>query len=202
MKITINNKQYAIKQAHNLTVSEYLQLMENSDINIANYLHVTTGEDFKTILKTNANEQAVRTLKNYIGEIKTLTDFTDEKIKSFTFDGRKYKAKEMPWQAVGMRIMFEQRINKTQNVYALAVYILAVLIEGNFEAEEAEKVYSKLLERDYLEIMPTAIFFFAKLNHGYWSDSALLRVLKMIMKTLTNSIGAQQGWQSSINMQR
>ena len=194
MNITINDKRYKIRQSNTLTVAEYLALMENSQINIANYLQVVTGEDFKTILKTTANENSVRTLKNYIGEIKTAADFANGSFKEFDILGKTYKAKKMDWQAVGTRIMFEQRINKTQNMYALAVYILAVLIEGNFEAEASEEVYQKLLKENYLDVMPSAVFFFAKLNRGYLNDKKLLKVLKIIARDLTKSFGSQQGF--------
>lgn len=184
MKITLNKHKVKLTTADNLSIEQYLQLSEKENITIIDYLNATTDFKVLDIARTGLSNRHLRRLNNYIGSIKTFEELAKIKQKSIIFEDKLYQRDNLDCLTFGARVMLEARQKETQNPLKLAVYLLAILIEGNFDADKTDVIYNKLLKLSYIDYLPFAVFFFKRLTIGKYKGPRLLSFLPKTIKKI------------------
>lgn len=188
MKIQINKKDYKIKPASEMSVQEYItffgKLSEEPtqfEVLIA-YVSAITGLNYTDIEKINIDDNSIRRLMVYIGEIqapnqiKTIDYFYHKK------SGKRIYQKTLEWRTFGARKLLEEK--RTDNQLELAVYLLAVYVAGNYDAEKIEEIYSELMDYNAVSVFGFVIFFFKRLANGAIQEKSYLK--RLILKVFTN----------------
>lgn len=190
MNIKINNKKCEIKPASELTVKEYIELFDRFDPKTKNfgilidYISVTLGLEYKNVADVKMNQRTIRRLFAYIGEIKLAKDMQVSKEFYYKKTGKKYYQSVVNWQSVGVRRMMEERDEKNQ--LKIAVYLLAILIQDNYDYKKTEAIYEDLQDYNAVDVFSFVIFFFINLYNGKKQDTNFLRRLmrKLIISIL------------------
>lgn len=189
MNIEINNKKYKIKPASELTVKEYIDFFGNISQEpsqmevIICYIAALTGLSFKEITSVSIDDNSLRRISVYIGQIKGPNDL-ETKFSFYYRETAKYLYKEtLNWRTLGARKLKEDREKLIENPESvksqleLAVYLLAVYVSGNFDAEEIEKIYKNLYKYNAFNVFGFIVFFFKGLSNGKISGINFLRML-------------------------
>ena len=190
MNIKINNKKHEIKPASELTIKEYIELFDKFDPKTKNlgilldYISVILGLDYKDIADVNINHRTIRRLFAYIGEIQLAKDMPVSKEFYYKRTGKTYYQSVVNWQSVGVRRMMEERDEKNQ--LKMAVYLLAVLIQGDYDYEKTEAIYNDLQDYRAIDVFSFVIFFFKSLYSGNKPDTSFLK--RLIRKLSTNTV--------------
>jgi len=168
MKIKLNNKSYKIKPAENLTVKEYRDFFSKFDNkksslhSVINYLSVVTGLEFGELSKINIDTKTLSRITYYIGSIRPINNL--KSVEKFAFSGQIFEKNKLDWESVGVRLLMSE--NKSENVIELMTYLLAILIENNFDAEKVNEIYEQLLNENALSVLCFSTFFFQNLLNG------------------------------------
>ena len=189
MKITINKKDYKIKPASEMTVSEYSNFFGSISEKpgqmeiIICYISAITGLEYQQITSVNIDENSLRRIMAYIGTIETPA--TIKTIDTFYYKktGKKYYQKNINWRTLGVRKLMEDR--KEENQLNLACYQLAVYISGNYDNEKIEQIYSELQSYNSISVYGFILFFFKNLMSGEKSEQSYL---KRLMKKVSINI--------------
>lgn len=181
MKVKINNKNHEIKTASELTVKEYIQFFDIVNENSGNieklaaYISVLTGENYFNVQNIKFDSHSLRRLSSYIGEIQQPEKMRIIDNFYYKKTGKRIFQKLVNWRALGVRSLLELR--KTDNSLELAVYLLAIIISGDFDSEKIEEIYNELQEYNAISVFGFAIFFLLRLSNGKKSDPNYLNLL-------------------------
>ena len=189
MNIKINNKKYNIKSSHDLTVSEYFNLLQQpTGLSVMAYLNVVTGSDFKDINNFNGKGRELSILNTWIGKIKTLEYFkrNAKPQDTFVFENSLIDLKESFEITLGLRSMYEAFVSEKRYNFEAALYLVAIIVNNQinkskkYDFESTQIVYDKLLNHNYIEVLPSALFFLKKLTAIYNKEMRFLKVLKWV----------------------
>ena len=181
MKIEISGKKYEIKTASELTVKEYVyffsgitETSKESDIFIR-YISAVTGLDFLNVCKIDIDEHSIRRMLAYVGEIKNPMQLNTIDYFYIKNTGRKLYQKNVNWRSLGTRKMLEDKHLETG--LELAVYLLAIYIDGTYDNENIEQIYSDLQNYNAISVFGFVWFFFQKLQNGKKQETNFLKML-------------------------
>ncbi len=192
MNVEINKKKYKIKPASELTVREYITFLTSISENpkemevIICYIASITGLSFKDITSVNIDKTSLRRISVYIGEI-----VIPDKLKgldSFYYrkPNKKIYKRNINWRSFGVRQLIEDR--KADNNMDLAVYLLAIYIDGNYDNEQIEEIYKDLQDYNAASVFGFVLFFFKSLSNGKISVANYLRLQATKAKISTQKL--------------
>lgn len=182
MKVSINGAKYDILPSELLTVSQYNRLMEMNSVDISNYLSLFCPVKFKDIQDTIVNRKTITTLTKWIGKIQPFEYYLlGSKPREFIYNKKIYQCKDFDWQTAGARSLISQRMQNTENVILLSVYMLAILLSDGYDVEEIISIYVDLLACNYNDVMPAAGFFLNKCMPGLYSGQNFLTRFIMLL---------------------
>jgi hypothetical protein len=186
MNVKFNGISHKIKTADLVTVAEYLAIAKKSVVTFPDaltvYLSVTTGLKFRDILHTNIDDNTVRRLLVYIGELAPFEKFLTASVpKYFHFAGKTWQVEELDWQTYGV-ISYVQNV-KTDNVVEQSLWGLAAILnkEHDYDATKIEKTYNELLQSNYIDIFTISAFFLQKLAVGAPKKQRFFRLRQMLL---------------------
>ena len=183
MKIKLNNKKYKIPTAEKLTVSQYIELSKLEKVSIVDYLKVVTGLEFADISKIQIDEKTIYRINNFIGLIIPFQYFYSLKSvpDDFYLNGKTFDLRKFDRLHFGLRVLFEQRQQQTENPIELAVYMFASFLSNGdgsgYDADKANEIYLQLLEMNSFDIISISGFFLHKFMTGLWSGKSSLKRL-------------------------
>ena len=79
-------------------------------------------------------------------------------------------------------MMEEKQLN---NELELSVFLLAILIQGEFDSEKINKIHKELLRYPYIEVFGFSYFFLQNWLNGYKQGRNFLKMLKRILRINT-----------------
>jgi hypothetical protein len=170
MNIKINNKDYKIKSALELTVKEYVEIFngiteESSQYDILiRYISVVTGLPYRNVADISISPNSIRRLFAYIGEIPQVKDMPELKQFYYKRKGRMLYRSYENWRTLGVMRMIEQKKVDTQ--IEQAVYLLAIYLTEDYDNDKVNKVYEDLQSYNAIEVLGFIIFFFKNLYNG------------------------------------
>lgn len=165
MKIKINGTNYDIKTSANLTVKEYIELSK-LDGNILDYISVVTGLKFKSIADCFFTDLTLNRLHSYVQPIRQVENLDRSYLFMYKRTGQIVSEKTFNFDSVGTMFLMQTRSEQTTNNLELMVYLLAIAIQKEYDAEKIENIYNELLEYNYIQIFSFIAFFFRKLYYG------------------------------------
>lgn len=191
MKITLNGKKHELKPLSNLTVAEYMQLAKIQEEKGDNYdpildpVAMQVGMTFNEIAQNNIDNKTALRIASFLGGIKPLKDFYQEKIEAnhFAFGSKMIDKRYVNWQAVGVRNGIQLRTKKTENEIELTVYGLAIMLTKTYDADAIEETYNKLLIMNYEDVLTFAGFFLCNILIFNKHEPNYLRRLMSLVKT-------------------
>lgn len=187
MKIKINNKDFEIKPATELTVKEYVDIFRNSSGNdfemLIKYISVVTNVPHGDVSKINIDANTIRRLLAYIGKIKKANEIEQTKEFYYRKFGKTLYQKTIDWQTLGARGMIESFQAETQAEQA--VYLLAIYIQENYDKDKVDEIYEDLQSYNANEVLGFIVFFFRKLYSGKKKESGFLN--RFLKKRKTNT---------------
>jgi len=181
MKIKLNNDYFELKHADALTIKEYLELSKLESINIINYIATISGKEFAQIADLKFSERDIKIISAYVGSIKSYDYFLSFPSDSFYFGytGQTfYKNNLQKVETVGTRMLLEQF--KSENIIELATYLLAIIITENYDSEQVQQNYERLLNYNYIQVLSYAAFFLQTFKNGSSKGTKFLRWLTKI----------------------
>jgi hypothetical protein len=188
MNVEINKKKYLIKPASELTVKEYITFFtsispepKEKEVIIC-YLAAITGLSFKEINSVSMNSNTLRRLSAYIGKIKWIEQFENKSFFYYRKIGKKLFKEKIEWRTLGARRMIEER--QATNQLELAVYLLAIYIDEEYNQESIEEIYNDLQNYNAIAVFSFVIFFFKSLMNGKSSGRNYIKTL--LKKALTS----------------
>jgi len=182
MDIKLNKKKHKIKPASQLTVQEFLTLSEIKNSTVIDYLAITLNVSFSSIANLKFDRISERQISAYVGSVTDISEFFETNIipLHFHFQDRAYPYTEFDCETVGVRIMMEAKAKETDNVIELAVYLLSVLIEGQYDSKGVQKVFNRLMCCNYIDVIRYAAFFLKKFQSGFNSVPVLSKLIRKI----------------------
>lgn len=192
MNIKINKKTYKIKPANQLTIKEYLTYftMIKPDSNYLEklicYLCAITGLKYNHVADINIEYDDIRRIFAYIGDILQANEVPESRVFYHRKSGKTLYQKSVNWRSIGARKMLEDRKAETQ--IEQAVYLLAIYINGKYDAEKIEEIYHELQDYNAIEVLSFSIFFFKSLYSGKKQGGIFL---KRLLKNRFTSIVKQ-----------
>ena len=190
MKVKINDKRVYIKKPSDLTVADYFTLCEKEQINIVDYISLSSEAKYTGILETTVNKRTVSILQAYLSQIQTIDYFFLKKPESFLLkiDDTVYNLKSRDPLALGVRILLQQYCASEQReAHEQALFVVASMLTKEYDYTEALELYEKLLSAKYLDVMPIAGFFLFKCSIG--QSSVINSVKRLIMLPWTWTLG-------------
>jgi hypothetical protein len=175
MRIKINGKQTKLKSSQHLTNKEYLQLVSSENgINVLSYINAVTDFDFKDIQNLELKGKELNLINTFIGEIPDI-DFFFKKGKAqekFIFEDNIYNLKKETTITLGTRQAYSDFQKEEKNVYEASLFLLAVIVNNlansslKYDKESIQATYEVLLDYNYMDTFPSAVFFLKKLIRG------------------------------------
>lgn len=187
MKIKINSKSHKIKPASEMTVKEYILLFDGIEKEISSleilikYISITLDIKYNHVADINIDENTLRRLFAYVGEILTIEDMPESLLFYHKKTGKTLYQSSLNWRTIGVRKLLEER--KTENPMEQAVYLLAVYVSGDYDHENIEKIYDELQNYNAISVFSFVIFFFMKLLNGKGSGTNFLKMLRKKVST-------------------
>jgi hypothetical protein len=163
MNIKINNKEYNIKPASELTVKEYVEFMTRVEGEtggfsyLIQYLSVITGLWACDVAQISISKQDIRRITAFIGNVEEMPEAKEFYYKR---SGKTLHRNSLNWQTLGARKMIEESgldNNLKQTVYLLAVYL------SDYDASRADKIHKELQDYNAFDVFGFALFFFRNL---------------------------------------
>lgn len=191
MNIAINNQKYRIKPATELTVKEYITFFttispepKEKEVIIC-YLAAITGLEFKEINSVSMDSHSLRRLSVYIGPIKWIDKMENCHYFYYRKLSKRIYKETLNWRTLGARRMIEDR--QSSNQLELAVYLLAIYINGKYDQEAIEEIYNDLMSYNAISVFSFVIFFFKRLMNGKVSgiESIRLHLIKALINIRT-----------------
>ena len=182
MNIKINNKDYEIKPADQLTVKEYVDFFSRigdkaSEIEVLIcYIATITGLSYKSVADVSIFGTSIRRLMAYIGTIQQANEIPISKEFYHKRTGKTLYQNTVNWRSLGARKLLEDRAADTQ--IEQAVYLLAVYISGDYDDDKINKIYEELQDYNAIDVLSFVIFFFKKLMIGEKPDKNFLQRLR------------------------
>jgi hypothetical protein len=180
MNVEINNQKYRIKPASELTVNEYIKFFSIISVEpkekevIICYLAAITGLDFKEINSVSMDSHSLRRLSVYIGPIHWIDKIENCHYFYYRKTAKRIYKENLNWRTLGVRRMIEDR--QASNQLELAVYLLAIYIDGKYDQESIEEIYNDLLNYNAISVYSFIIFFFTNLMNGKISVLSSIRL--------------------------
>lgn len=188
MNIEINNQKYRIKPATELTVKEYIAFFttispepKEKEVIIC-YLAAITGLEFKEINSVSMDSHSLRRLSVYIGPIKWIEQMENCHYFYYRKLSKRIYKETLNWRTLGARRMIEDR--QASNQLELAVYLLAIYVNGKYDQEAIEEIYNDLMSYNAISVFSFVIFFFKSLMNGKVSGIDYIKLL--LTKALIN----------------
>ena len=198
MKIQINEKSYKLKPASELTVKEYIKLFslineKSGQIQILMaYICSISGINYSEVQKINIDENTIRRTFAYIGQINTPDNIPKVDYFYIKKTGKRIWKNTLNWRSLGVRKLLEDRTY--ENSLDLAVYLLAVYCDGNYDNENIQEIYSDLQDYRAIDVFGFVVFFLQKLSNGKKSErnyfKKLLRKASINIAKLLNKLQA------------
>jgi len=167
MKLKINKTSIEIPTADNLTCRQYLECLEASKSNdpfILRYLSIVTGFNYVDVCNANIDFTTIQRLIAWIGQIKNFDYFLINQNTQVYIKGNLFVStrKDFDFEKVGVSILFQAKAERTESREVLAIYLLAILLTPDFDADKTEAKYEQLLEENYIKILSFSTFFLSK----------------------------------------
>lgn len=183
--IQINRKPIDIKTFNDLTVKEYLQVktkIENKkDFNLIDYLSIVTDTRYSVIRDLKINPIKLQAITNSLGQLQDYTKIPPG--KKLIINDRYYFKNNMTLDTLGARFMIEENAKQLEGEQLLC-FILATAITGGKSFTETNNMYSKLLNTNYIEVLPMAFFLAKNLRNGKRGVMSYLVRLGNSIKTM------------------
>ena len=165
MKVKINKVDYEIKTSANLTCKEFIELSKLNG-NILDYISVVTGLKFKSVANTFFAESTLNRLHSYVQTIKSINNLERSFLFRYAKTGQIVSEKTFNLYSVGTIFLMQSRTETTANELELMVYLLAIAIQKDYDAEKIDIIYNDLLNYNYIQVYSFILFFFKKLYCG------------------------------------
>jgi len=198
MKIQINEKSYKLKPASELTVKEYIKLFslineKSGQIQILMaYICSISGINYSEAQKINIDDHTIRRAFAFIGQINTPDNIPKIDYFYIKKTGKRIWKSNLNWRSLGVRKLLEDRTY--DNSLDLAVYLLAVYCDGNYDNENIQEIYSDLQDYRAIDVFGFVVFFLQKLSNGKKSErnyfKKLLRKASINIAKLLNKLQA------------
>jgi len=189
MKIQINEKSYKLKPASELTVKEYIKLFslineKSGQIQILMaYICSISGINYSEAQKINIDENTIRRAFAYIGEINTPDNIPKVDYFYIKKTGKRIWKSTLNWRSLGVRKLLEDRTY--DNSLDLAIYLLAIYCDGNYDNENIQEIYNDLQDYRANDVFGFVVFFLQKLSNGKKSEPNYLK--KLLTKASINT---------------
>ena len=189
MKIQINEKSYKLKPASELTVKEYIKLFslineKSGQIQILMaYICSISGINYSEAQKINIDENTIRRAFAYIGQINTPDNIPKVDYFYIKKTGKRIWKSTLNWRSLGVRKLLEDRTY--ENSLDLAIYLLAIYCDGNYDNENIQEIYNDLQDYRANDVFGFVVFFLQKLSNGKKSEPNYLK--KLLTKASINT---------------
>jgi hypothetical protein len=166
MNIKINGKKYNIKPLSQLSVLEFVQIVDKARyIDLISYMSALTGIEIDSAnVKMNNIEIAERTLLD--------VDIDFSKIATpniFEFDNSTYIVNQMDSGIFGNRYVFNlyrRQFDKEQiSIVMLCVYALAITLSKGDKYDDIDIIFPKLMRMNWQIVLPVGFFLSKKLSN-------------------------------------
>ncbi len=178
MNIKINDKKYTVKPLSQLSVLEYVQIVDKARyIDLISYISALVGFEIDSAnVKMNNIDIAERILLDAdidFSKIKTPNIFEYNKETHIVNAAKSLEGigatEDMDSGTFGNKYMFNlyrrQFENKDISIAALCVYALAIVLSKEPEYADIDTIYYKLLEMNWQVILPIGFFLSKKLSN-------------------------------------
>lgn len=176
MNIKINKIPTKIKSSQHLTCAEYIELFKDKrGVNVLTYLNATTEYNFSDIQNIELKKRELSLINTYIGEIPDAAFFfkKGKPQQKFIFNDKLFDLKKETTITLGTRQAYSDFTKDLdKNVHEAALFLLAVIINNlantslKYDTDSVQRTYEELLSKNYLDTMPSAVFFLKKLTNG------------------------------------
>ena len=189
MKIQINEKSYKLKPASELTVKEYIKLFslineKSGQIQILMaYICSISGINYSEAQKINIDENTIRRAFAYIGQINTPDNIPKVDYFYIKTTGKRIWKSTLNWRSLGVRKLLEDRTY--DNSLDLAIYLLAIYCDGNYDNENIQEIYNDLQDYRANDVFGFVVFFLQKLSNGKKSEPNYFK--KLLTKASINT---------------
>ncbi len=117
----------------------------------------------------------------YIGDINPIEKI--DRLDLFSYEGELINAKDIVYRSLGVRLMLEKK--KFNNAAEQAVYMLAINIDGNYDADKTNVIYDKLMNYRAADVFGFMVFFYLNFLNG---NKQGLRFSKMLFRKVKINI--------------
>ena len=166
MKVAINKTKYQVKTSANLTCREYIEYNKRHDNTILDYLAITTKQEYKSIADTSFDMLTLNRLNSYIQPLKLVEHLERSYLFRYTKTGQIVSAKTFNFESVGTVFLIQSKAQETKSNLELMIYLLAIAIQKNYDAEKIEQIYNELLDYNYIQVYSFIYFFFRNFMSG------------------------------------
>lgn len=187
MKLRLNGKKVFVKTASNMTVTEYInyfsKIKEGDDIFSATLLYLSSifpDLTFADILYDEISDETIRKINAYCELPIPVDQLPETNEFYYGYTGQRF-TQNLNWRAVGVRLELRKSKNKNKCTEELIVYLLAILITDNFDSDQIEKSYQRLLNYNAVDVFSFGYFFFQKLANGSPNATIFSKLKKLIL---------------------
>jgi hypothetical protein len=175
MRIKINNQQTKLKSSNQLTNKEYLQLVSSDHgINVLSYINAVTDFEFEDIQDLELKGKELNLINTFIGEIPDIKFFfkKGKAQEKFIFENEIYNLKKETTITLGTRQAYSDFQKEGKNVYEASLFLLAVIVNNlansslKYDKDSIQATYEVLLDYNYMDTFPSAVFFLKRLTNG------------------------------------
>ncbi len=176
MRIKINKTKHKIKSSQQLTCKEYIELISNKKgVNVLSYLNATMDVNFSDIQNLEFKRHELSLINTFIGEIPDVNFFfkKGKAQQKFVFNNELYDLEKETSVTLGTRQAYSDFTKgKNKNAYEAALFLLAVIMNNlantslKYDNDSVQRTYEELLNKNYLDTFPSAVFFLKRLTNG------------------------------------
>ncbi len=148
-----------------MTCREYIELSKTQG-SLLDYISIVTGLKFKNIADLSINQYTLNRLHSYIQQVKNVQSLERSRLFYYAKTRQLISEKTFNFDSCGTVFLMQTRAEKTTSDLELMVYMLAIAIQNEYDAENIDVIYNELLDENYINVYSFIHFFFRNFVNG------------------------------------
>jgi hypothetical protein len=191
MKYIINGKKYRIPQVSDLKCSKFISVFgSGEDIDLKAYLSLFIDMPIDDLMNASIKSSSIPAIQASLFDIDINTVIKNPQ-NTLHYNNKYYLISDMSLDTFGKAYVFDLYFEKHKsnqiNNFELCMYATSCFLSESPDTDEIQKVYDKLLEYNWTDIIPISFFLAKKLlrkKKGFliwWLKSTLaLRRMRLV----------------------
>ncbi len=177
--LKINGEKKKIPSANELTVNQYIKLIEIGKQDLISYLSACLEKDYKLVFNSK-----IKNIEYIVKRIGNLEDYKKIKVKNYLSlaNGEIYLVSNLGITTIGERFMIEENAKNFKNEELLCFILAICIVENKMDYGKIKEKKDYLMDQPYKNVLPTAFFLLNNFLIGNIKGIKFLWKLKQLIK--------------------